>query len=174
MGICDCHTGRSGDLHHAGIQKPTIVLGCVFPDQYETMIREEVRATVYTMEMAKEMSEMAERLGKDAYFHIKIDTGMERLGFSVTEESADIIAEIEKLPHVKLEGMFTHFAKADEKDKTFSEKQYEKFLWMKEAVEQRGVQISRFHCDNSAGIIDFPQWRQDLVREGFLFMDVSF
>ena len=140
------------DLHHAGIQKPTIVLGCVFPDQYETMIREEVRATVYTMEMAKEMSEMAERLGKDAYFHIKIDTGMERLGFSVTEESADIIAEIEKLPHVKLEGMFTHFAKADEKDKTFSEKQYEKFLWMKEAVEQRGVQISRFHCDNSAGM----------------------
>ena len=80
------------DLHHAGIQKPTIVLGCVFPDQYETMIREEVRATVYTMEMAKEMSEMSERLGKDAYFHIKIDTGMERLGFSVTEESADIIA----------------------------------------------------------------------------------
>ena len=154
------------DLHHAGIQKPTIVLGCVFPDQYETMIREEVRATVYTMEMAKEMSEMAERLGKDAYFHIKIDTGMERLGFPVTEESADIIAEIEKLPHVKLEGMFTHFAKADEKDKTFSEKQYEKFLWMKEAVEQRGVQISRFHCDNSAGIIDFPQWRQDLVRAG--------
>ena len=83
------------------------------------MIREEVRATVYTMEMAKEMSEMAERLGKDAYFHIKIDTGMERLGFSVTEESADIIAEIEKLPHVKLEGMFTHFAKADDWIKHF-------------------------------------------------------
>lgn len=154
------------DLHHAGIQKPTIVLGCVFPDQYETMIREEVRATVYTMEMAKEMSEMAERLGKDAYFHIKIDTGMERLGFSVTEESADIIAEIEKLPHVKLEGMFTHFAKADELDKTFSEEQYRKFVWMRNEVEKRGISISQYHCDNSAGIIDFPQWKQNLVRAG--------
>lgn len=154
------------ELHDGGLEKPTIVLGCVFPDQYELMVRKGVRATVYTMEMAKEMSEVAKRLGREVYFHIKIDTGMERLGFSVTEESADTIAEIETLPNVRLEGMFTHFAKADEKDKAFSREQYQKFLWMKEAMEKRGVQISRYHCDNSAGIIDFPEWKQDLVRAG--------
>ena len=154
------------ELHKSGIQKPAIVLGCVFPDQYEEMIKEEVRATVYTQKMAKEISNIAEKLGKTAYFHIKIDTGMERLGFPVSEESADVIKEIEKFPNVCLEGMFTHFAKADELDKTFSEEQYRKFLWMRDAVEKRGVSISRYHCDNSAGIIDFPEWKQDLVRAG--------
>ena len=107
------------ELHRAGIQKPTMVLGCVFPDQYEEMIKEEVRATVYTLDMAHEISNLARKLGKTAYFHIKIDTGMERLGFPATEESADLIGQIEKLPNVCLEGMFTHFAKADEYDKTF-------------------------------------------------------
>ena len=154
------------ELHRAGIQKPTMVLGCVFPDQYEEMIKEEVRATVYTLDMAHEISNLARKLGKTAYFHIKIDTGMERLGFPATEESADLIGQIEKLPNVCLEGMFTHFAKADELDKTFSEEQYRKFVWMRNEVEKRGISISQYHCDNSAGIIDFPQWKQNLVRAG--------
>ena len=154
------------ELHRAGIQKPTMVLGCVFPNQYEEMIKEEVRATVYTLDMAQEISNLARKLGKTAYFHIKIDTGMERLGFPATEESADLIGQIEKLPNVCLEGMFTHFAKADELDKTFSEEQYRKFVWMRNEVEKRGISISQYHCDNSAGIIDFPQWKQNLVRAG--------
>lgn len=91
---------------------------------------------------------------------------MERLGFPATEESADLIGQIEKLPNVCLEGMFTHFAKADELDKTFSEEQYRKFVWMRNEVEKRGISISQYHCDNSAGIIDFPQWKQNLVRAG--------
>ncbi len=73
----------------AGIQKPILVLGCVFPDQYEEMIQDEIRATVYTEEMARGDVEDAVRQGKTAYFHIKIDTGMGRIGFPVNEESAD-------------------------------------------------------------------------------------
>lgn len=105
------------------------------------MIKEEVRATVYTLDMAHEISNLARKLGKTAYFHIKIDTGMERLGFPATEESADLIGQIEKLPNVCLEGMFTHFAKADELDKTFSEEQYRKFVWMRNEVEKRGFRF---------------------------------
>ena len=112
------------------------------------------------LDMAQEISNLARKLGKTAYFHIKIDTGMERLGFPATEESADLIGQIEKLPNVCLEGMFTHFAKADELDKTFSEEQYRKFVWMRNEVEKRGISISQYHCDNSAGIIDFPQWNK--------------
>lgn len=153
-------------LRKAGIKKPILVLGCVFPDQYEEMIDHQVRCAVYTEEMARAISETAERLGKNALLHIKIDTGMGRIGFPVTENSADIIAEISKLPNIEMEGMFTHFAKADEWDKTYTLEQHKKFVWMKEALEAREISIPYVDCDNSAGIIDFPDLKHDLARAG--------
>jgi alanine racemase len=112
------------------------------------------------------MSEEAFRQGKTAYFHIKIDTGMGRIGFPVNEESADAVERISHLSNVCLEGMFTHFSKADERDKTYTLKQHEKFIWMKEQMEKRNVQIRYYDCDNSAGIIDFPDMKHDLARAG--------
>ena len=153
-------------LKEKGIKKPVLVLGCVFPDQYEEMIRYDIRPTVYTEEMAKEMSKEAASQGKDVFFHIKVDTGMGRIGFPVDENSAEVIERISRLPHVRMEGMFTHFAKADETDKTYTLGQHEKFLQMKEQLEQRGVAVQHYSCDNSAGIIDFPDMKHDLVRAG--------
>ncbi len=153
-------------LRKNGIEKPILVLGCVFPDQYEDMIRYDIRAAVYTEEMAEGMSRTAVRLGKDAYFHIKIDTGMGRIGFPVTEESADTIRRICSLPNVCPEGMFTHFAKADEADKSYTRMQHDRFMWMKEQLEKRNVSIRYYDCDNSAGIIDFPDVKHDLARAG--------
>ena len=153
-------------LRKNGIEKPILVLGCVFPDQYEDMIRYDIRAAVYTEEMAEGMSRTAVRLGKDAYFHIKIDTGMGRIGFPVTEESADTIRRICSLPNVCPEGMFTHFAKADESDKSYTRMQHDRFMWMKEQLEKRNVSIRYYDCDNSAGIIDFPDMKHDLARAG--------
>lgn len=153
-------------LRENGIKKPVLVLGCVFPDQYEEMIRREIRPAVYTEEMAEGMSAEAARQGKTVSFHIKVDTGMGRIGFPVSDESVDIIERISHLPNVCMEGMFTHFAKADEKDKTYTLMQHEKFLWMKEQMERRGIPIRYFDCDNSAGIIDFPDMKHDLARAG--------
>ncbi len=153
-------------LRKAGIQKPILVLGCIFPDQYETMLNYEIRATIYDMDGAKMIADAARRNKKTAYFHIKIDTGMGRLGFLPKEESADIIFQISQLPHVKIEGMFTHFARADEEDKSYTYLQHDQFIWMKNAVEKRGIAIPYYHCDNSAGIIDFPEMKHDLVRSG--------
>ena len=85
------------------------------------MIEHEVRMTLYTEEMAAEVSDLAARMGKDVHIHIKLDTGMSRLGFPICEESADAIERISKMPHLQMEGMFTHFAKADEEDKSFTE-----------------------------------------------------
>ena len=153
-------------LREAKIKKPILVLGCVFPDEYKQMIKEDIRAAVYTMEMAEQMAEEAKRQGKTAYFHIKVDTGMGRIGFAVNEESVDTIEKISKLDHVMLEGMFTHFAKADEKEKEFTYEQHDRFLWMKNKIEERGVDIQYYDCDNSAGIIDFPNLKHDLARAG--------
>ena len=153
-------------LKENGISKPVLVLGCVFPDQYEEMIRYNIRPTVYTEEMALEMSEEAVRQGKDVFFHIKIDTGMGRIGFPVGEESVDSIERISRLPRVRTEGVFTHFAKADETDKTYTRQQHDNFIWIKEQIEKRGVKVQYYDCDNSAGIIDFPEMKHDLVRAG--------
>lgn len=154
------------ELRRHGIKKPVLVLGCIFPDEYEEMVRYEIRPAVYTEEMADAMSEEARRQQKTAYFHIKVDTGMGRLGFPVCSGSADIIERISRLPYVELEGMFTHFAKADEKDKTYTMLQHKRFTQMIEQVEQRKISIRYFDCDNSAGIIDLPDLRHDLARAG--------
>ncbi|QDW74084.1 alanine racemase [Lachnospiraceae bacterium KGMB03038] len=153
-------------LRKGGIEKPILVLGCIFPDQWETAIRQEVRFTVYTREMAEGISETARRLDKTAYVHIKLDTGMSRLGFLIREESADTIKAISCLPRLSLEGLYTHFAKADETDKTFTEKQIRDYLWMKERLEGKGVVFQYYHCSNSAGIIDVKEANLDLVRAG--------
>lgn len=153
-------------IRKAGISKPILVLGAVFPEQRESMLINEIRMTCYTKEMAEDISSLAVQLGRKAHLHIKIDTGMSRLGFSVTDESVEDIAAIAKLPGIELEGLFTHFAKADEMDKAFTEKQFEGFLWMKDRLREKGVDFLYSHCSNSAGIIDMRYADMDLVRAG--------
>lgn len=153
-------------LRKGGVTKPVLVLGCIFPHKREISIANDIRITVYTFEMAKEISDLAGEMGKKAYIHIKIDTGMSRLGFMVNEESVDEIAKIAALPNLILEGMFTHFSKADEVDKSFTEQQIEKFLWMKKELSGREITFRYYHCSNSAGIIDLPDANMDLVRAG--------
>ena len=153
-------------LKKQGIRKPVLVLGCVFPEQREEMVRHEIRLTVYTKEMAEELSRIAEEYGKEAYIHVKLDTGMSRLGFLANRESVGIIEEISRLPHLVMEGLYTHFSKSDEEDKGFTRRQLEDFLYMKRALEEREVFFSWYHCSNSAAIIDMEEANMNLVRAG--------
>ncbi len=153
-------------LRTEGVKKPILVLGCVFPDQYLEMLRHDIRMNVYTEEMAESISQMAVNEGFTAYMHIKLDTGMGRLGFDISEASADAIQRISKLKNVKLEGIFTHFAKADETDKAFTTKQIEAFQWMTKALDAKDVHFTYEHCANSAAIIDVKEAGFDLVRAG--------
>lgn len=153
-------------LKKEGIQKPVLVLGCVFPDQYAQMLNYEIRMNVYTEEMAQSISQIAKEKGLMAYMHIKLDTGMTRLGFDESDASIEAITRISKLPNVCMEGIFTHFAKADETDKTFSEKQIREFVRMTNCLKDRGVAFPYEHCGNSAAIIDLPEANFDLVRAG--------
>lgn len=153
-------------LRAAEIQKPILVLGCIFPDQYWEMLKYEIRMNVYTKEMAEAISALAVEKGEQAYVHIKLDTGMARLGFSAEESSIEEIKEIAELPNLVLEGVFTHFAKADEEDKTFTMMQLEKFEWMIQRLEEEGVTFPYVHASNSAGIIDVRRADYNLVRAG--------
>ena len=153
-------------LRAENIKKPILVLGCVFPDQYMEMLQNDIRMNIYTEEMAESISQMAAQIGKTAYMHIKLDTGMGRLGFDVDENAVDSIERISNMKHVCMEGIFTHFAKADEADKTFTKQQFEKFQWMVEELAQRDVHFMYEHCSNSAAIINAPEADMDLVRAG--------
>lgn len=153
-------------LRAAEIQKPILVLGCIFPDQYPEMLEHEIRMNVYTKEMAEAISALAVEKGEQAYVHIKLDTGMARLGFPVEESSIEEIREIAALPNLVLEGVFTHFAKADEKDKTFTEMQLERFEWMTRKLKEQGITFPYIHASNSAGIIDIRKADYNLVRAG--------
>ncbi len=153
-------------LRRGGITKPILVLGCIFPEQRLDAIENNIRMTVYEEEMAREISDLAARVRRKAYVHIKIDTGMGRIGFPVSEKSADRLENIGRLPGLILEGMYTHFSKADEADKGYTEKQLGGFLWMKEELKRRGLIFAYYHCSNSAGIIEGKGTDQNLVRSG--------
>ncbi len=153
-------------LRRAGIKKPLLILGFVFPDAYEDVVKYDIRPAVFKLSMARQLSEEAVRQGKTVRVHIKIDTGMSRIGFADTEGSADIVKEISGLPNLEIEGLFTHFARADERDKTSARGQFARYLAFSELLEKRGVGIPYHHCSNSAGIFDLPEANLDLVRAG--------
>ena len=153
-------------LRRGGITKPILVLGCIFPEQWIDALENNIRITVYAEELTKVLSDLAVKIGRKAYVHVKLDTGMGRIGFTPGNEGADKIEEISKLPNIVMEGLYTHFSKADEGDKSYTMKQMEAYTWMKEELAGRGITFSYYHCCNSAGIIDLKGAGQNLARAG--------
>ena len=155
-------------LKKQGIEKPLLILGYTFAEDYEELVKNRIRPTVYSCEIAENYAKAAQKTGTKAILHIKIDTGMSRIGYQVTEEAADEIAEIAKLKDIELEGIFTHFAKADEKDKSYTYRQIQSFRKMTDMLKERGIEIPLKHCSNSAGIVEIPEANMDLVRAGII------
>ncbi|MBS5934024.1 MAG: alanine racemase [Clostridiales bacterium] len=156
------------ELRLAGFEKPILILGFTPHQQYEDLLKYDISQTVFQYDMAKRLSDIAVSLGKQAKIHIKIDTGMTRIGFKDTVESIQIIKEISKLPNLIIEGLFTHFACADESDKTSVRKQLSRFLVFADKLEKEGIHIPVKHVSNSASIIDLPEANLDMVRSGIV------
>lgn len=155
------------ELRRHGITKPVLVLGYVFPEQYPQLIREDISTAVFSFSMAELLNAAAAAMNKTAKIHFAVDTGMSRIGYQVTGESAMEMEQIAELPHIMVEGIFTHFARADEKDKTAAYAQLERFQTMIDMLRERGVQIPLHHCSNSAGIMELPEaTNMELVRAG--------
>ena len=154
------------ELRDAGIQKPILVLGYVFEEHYEELIKNEVRMPVFDLETAEKIASYAEQIHKKAKIHIALDTGMNRIGFKDTQKSAAVICKISQMAYLQIEGMFTHFARADETDKIYADRQFRRYMDFHKQLQDWGVSIPVCHCSNSAGIIDMPYANLDVVRAG--------
>ena len=154
------------ELREAGIRKPILILGLVFPESYEQLASLDIRIPVMDVESAKGFADAALKAGKEAIVHIPIDTGMSRIGLAPFKESVDIIRKIEEIPGLQIEGMFTHFARADEYDTAPAYNQLERFNEFEKALIKENIDIPLIHCSNSAGIMRVPEAHKKLVRAG--------
>ncbi|MBO8158247.1 alanine racemase [Thermosyntropha sp.] len=156
------------NIREENIRTPILILGYVSPEYAEIIIENDISCTVFNLNMAEALSRAAVKLGKKAAVHIKIDTGMGRLGFLPDEESLDIVRNIIALPGILVEGIFTHFATADVRDKSFAYEQLTRFNWFVSELEKDGTKIPIKHCSNSAALIDLPEARFNMVRAGII------
>ena len=155
------------ELRRAGIQVPILILGRIPTGALETAVREQIRPSIFRYEDAAALSEAAVKLGIHAPFHFAVDTGMSRIGFQATETDADVCAAVCQLPGLIPEGLFSHFATADEADLQKARMQAERFAAFDEMLKRRGVQVELRHMDNSAGIINFEN-HYEMVRAGII------
>jgi len=166
LGVATFEEGRQ--LRLSGFSEPILVLGSVNTSLASDMIKYDISATITDELLARAMSNAAIRQNKLAKFHIKIDTGMSRLGFSATDESIKEIVKICKLPNISTEGLFTHLSCADEKDRAMTNSQYKKFMYVARALEKENITFTYKHICNSAGLIEYPEYHLDMVRPGII------
>ncbi len=153
-------------LRGNGVKKMLLILGYSGKDWFEDIIHENISQAVYSYSMAKQLSETAVKMGKTAKIHIKVDTGMSRIGFKPVKDNIDVIRAISELPSIAIEGAFTHFARADEETSEAAREPFEKYMIFLRELENRGVHIPIKHAANSASIIQFPESQLDMVRSG--------
>lgn len=155
------------ELKKAGIKTPVLILGAVPKEFYSDIVKYDIRVPIFNLEDAKALSAEAVKQSKTAPFHFCVDTGMSRIGFQVNKESADACLEITKLPNIEAEGLFSHFATADEKDLSKAIAQRDKFKKFIKLLEERGINIPIKHINNSAGIMNFDEYF-DMCRMGII------
>lgn len=154
-------------LREAGVKKPILILGYTFPYCYEELIREEIRPAVYRRDTVEELVAAAVKVGQKAKVHIKVDTGMGRIGITPDEEGLEFVRFLMGHPELEVEGIFTHFAKSDEEDKTSAYHQLALFQNFIDRIQtELGLTIPVKHCSNSAAILEMPQANMDMVRAG--------
>ncbi len=166
-GFAVAAVSEAKELRAAGIRKPILILGYTFEEDYGWMAANEVRPTVFTVEMAEAFAQAARALpaGK-APVHLAVDTGMSRIGVADTQEGLQTALAIAHTEGLVLEGVFTHFARADEADKTSALGQAKCFTDFCSRLEENGVHGFLRHASNSAGILELPEANMDLVRAG--------
>jgi alanine racemase len=153
-------------LRHAGIQKPVLIFGYTFPYAYEELILNDISLTVFKTDMAEEIAEAARKAGKKAKVHLKVDTGMHRIGVAVNDEGIETAKSIFDLPEIEAEGIFTHLANADVKDKTDACNQVSKFRTFISEMEKDGYSFTVKHCFNSAAAMEMEADDFSFVRIG--------
>lgn len=156
------------ELRRGGIEEPIMVLGFTPPSQIDMLLRYDIEQTVYSYDLAKEISQLAKKKNKAAKIHIALDTGMGRIGFLPDDESSELVYKISKLPNIIIEGLYSHFSSADEEDKTYTNMQLHRYNAFYNKLISNGVKVNIRHIANSAAIIDMPQSHFEAVRPGII------
>lgn len=154
------------NLRENGVKKPILVLGYVDPYEFDILVSHEITATVFDVETAQLLADAARVQKKQAHCHIKVDTGMRRIGLEPDENGIAIVKQITALKELSADGIFTHFATSDETDKTSAEHQFKLFTDFTGRLEKEEIHFTYRHCANSAAVIDMPQVDLDMVRLG--------
>jgi alanine racemase len=155
------------ELREAGLTLPIQIMGELLSAQYPLIIDYNLIPSIAGMESARAINELASLQGKIKQVHIKVDTGMGRIG-AQPSEAFELIREISELPFIEIEGIMTHFASADEADKEYTYYQWERFDYLLRELAEKGISIPIKHAANSAAILDLPQFNLDLVRPGII------
>ncbi|MCD7817838.1 MAG: alanine racemase [Lachnospiraceae bacterium] len=167
-GFAVATVSEARQLRDAGIAKPILILGYTFPEDYEWMAANGIRPTLFTVEMAKAFAEKSRETASVGRIpiHLAVDTGMSRIGVPDTSEGLRTALEIAGMDSLYVEGVFTHFARADEKDKSSARNQADRFANFCDQLESNGIRGFKRHCSNSAGILELPEANMDMVRAG--------
>lgn len=155
-------------LRKNGIKTPILILGFTDQADYQDLVQFDLGQTVYEPDMAMALHQVAAGLGKKAKIHLKVDTGMGRLGFPVDRTGIDQIKDLAKLSFIDIDGIFTHFAKADEADQTYTKRQLGLFQDFLNDLQAGGLQIPNIHAANSAAILNHPLAGFNMVRAGII------
>lgn len=154
-------------LRNAGIGAPILILGCSTDDAAAEIVQNDITATVCNIEFARNLSDVAQKQHKNARVHVKVDTGMGRIGIR-PEKVLEFVSELKSLPGLSVEGMFTHFPTSDETDRSFTLSQIETMRKLRDALKRQGAGTLMVHASNSAGILAFPEANFDAVRPGIM------
>ncbi len=156
------------ELRRAGIEKPILILGYTDEAEYDMVIENDITVAMYDLERAEALSNRALEKGKKARVHIKVDSGMSRIGFQCNASGVADAAKMSELKGLDVEGIFTHYAKADYFDKSDAQKQYKRFMWFIEQLEELGVSLKLKHIDNSAGAMELHSDKTNMMRLGIV------
>ncbi len=156
------------ELRQAGYPVPIVVLGYTNESEDAKLLAYDITPAIFQYERAAALSDHAVRAGKKAAIHIKVDTSMNRIGLKPTWESVETVKRIAALPGIEIEGLFSHFARADEADKTAARQALEKYRWFVSALEEENIHIPVKHISNSAASMEFDDTHFDMVRMGIV------
>ncbi|MCH5252664.1 MAG: alanine racemase [Lachnospiraceae bacterium] len=156
------------ELRKAGLDGMILILGYTGEEWFSALVKNEISQTIYSVEIAEKLNAVSGEQKKKARVHIKIDTGMSRLGFPAGRDSIEKIKRIAAMPYLEIEGAFTHFARADEKTPEAAKEPLQTYLDFIKELEKEGISIPVHHVSNSAAIIHFPEANLDMVRSGIM------
>jgi alanine racemase len=165
LGVALVEEGR--ELRDAGITAPVLVMAPVFPEQAQVIVNAKLTPVVYTLAVARALSDAATGAGRKLSVHVKIDTGMGRVGLS-PEDAVDLTATIRRLPGIIVEGLMTHFADADLRDKAFASAQMDRFGSLIRSLEAKGITVPLRHAANSAAVLEYDRALLNMVRPGLM------